>query len=81
MTCWERSCQTCLQGAARAYLRVAGLALPAVLGRVLFTNLAVLFLAAARATEGDWRLAGGLAVAAIGAEDLLLDKMIMVTVL
>ena len=58
-----------------AYLRVAGLALPAVLGRVLFTNLAVLFLAAASATDGDWRLAGGLAVAAIEAEGLLLDKM------
>ena len=56
-------------------MRVAGLALPAVLGRVLFTNLAVLFLAAASATDVDWRLAGGLAVAAIGAEGLLLDKM------
>ena len=58
-----------------AYLRVAGLALPVVCVRVLLTNLAELFLLAASATDVDWRLAGGLAVAAVGAEGLLLDKM------
>ena len=75
MTCWARSCQTCLRGAAKAYLRVAGLALPAVLGRVLFTNLAGLFLAAASATDGDLRLTDGLALAAVVAGGLLFDKM------
>ena len=75
MTCCARSCQTFLHGAAKTYLRVADLALPAVLGRVLFTNLAVLFLAAASAIDGDLRLVGGLAVAADEAACLLFDKM------
>ena len=75
MTCCARSCQTCLRGVAKAYLRVAGLALPAVCVRVLLTNLAELFLLTASATDVDLRFAGGLAVAAIGAEGLLLDRI------
>ena len=58
-----------------AYLRVAGLALPAVCVRVLLTNLAELFLLAASATDVDLRFTAGLAVAAVAAAGLLFDKM------
>ncbi len=60
-----------------AYLRVAGLALPAVCVRVLLTNLAELFLLAASATDVDLRFTAGLAVAAaaVVAAGLLFDKM------
>lgn len=58
-----------------AYLRVAGLALPVVCVRVLLTNLAELFLLAASATGVDLRFTAGLAVAAVVAACLLLDRM------
>ena len=58
-----------------AYLRVAGLALPAVCVRVLLTNLAELFLLAASATDVDLRFTAGLTVAAVEAVGLLLDRM------
>ena len=58
-----------------AYVRVAGLALPAVCVRVLLTNLAELFLLAASATDVDLRLTAGLTVAAVEAVGLLLDRM------
>jgi hypothetical protein len=58
-----------------AYLRVAGLALPAVCVRVLLTNLAEFFLLAASATDVDLRLTAGLTVAAVEAVGLLLDRM------
>ena len=61
-----------------AYLRVAGLALPAVCVRVLLTNLAELFLLAASARDVDLRLTAGLAVVAVVAAvaaGLLLDKI------
>ena len=58
-----------------AYLRVSGLALPAVCVRVLLTNLAELFLLAASAIDVDLRFTAGLAVAAVAAAGLLFDKM------
>ena len=62
-----------------AYLRVAGLALPAVCVRVLLTNLAELFLLAASATDVDLRFTAGLAVASVEAVGLLFDNMKAVT--
>ena len=58
-----------------AYLRVAGLALPAVCVRVLLTNLDEFFLLAASAKDVDLRFTAGLAVAAVVAAGLLFDKM------